>query len=155
LTNITQIVKIKENNIEAQKVLIVLVDVMEVAHIAKEIDCTLQKREKKNLIMILTTMTKKQAKGNLGGFKSKEEAAQHGYTAVVIERISDGAQLTLNSDSETYSFSEELVKDLTKYTYTYERLMDDPRAKGKFKVLSWVKDLNPDKLSNKTGEKSV
>lgn len=103
--------------------------------------------------MILKNMGKTKNNSNAEGFKSKEEAASLGYTAAVIERISDGAQLTLNSDGETYSFSDDVVKGMAKYEYTYERLMDDHRAKGKFKVLSWVKDINPDKLHNKMSEK--
>lgn len=88
------------------------------------------------------------------GFSSKEEAAAHGYTAVIIERISDGVQLSLNSDNETYSFSDDYVPGANKQQYTYERLMEDFRARGKFRVLSWIKDLNPDKFNNKNGIKS-
>lgn len=81
------------------------------------------------------------------GFNSKEEAAQLGYTAAVIERISDKEILTLNPDLETYSFSETLSKDGDKYKYSYERLMEDHRAKGKFRVLTWVKNFNAEKFT--------
>lgn len=81
------------------------------------------------------------------GFQTKAEADEHGYTAVCIERLSDGAMLSLNSDLTTYSFSPEVVKGSSNYQYTFERLMEDHRAKGKFKVISLVKNLNLDKYA--------
>lgn len=92
--------------------------------------------------------TKKIKNLDLGGFESKEQAAKLGYTAVSIERIHDGKILSLNSDFETYSFTDKPDG----YKYTYERLMDDHRAKGKFKVLGWAKNLTPEtymKIFNK------
>lgn len=82
------------------------------------------------------------------GFESKEQAAELGYIAACIERVEDGRLLTLNSDLETYSFKDELAGQLSPYKYTYDRLMDDHRCKGEFKVLSWVKDVNGEKFIN-------
>lgn len=80
------------------------------------------------------------------GFESKKQAADLGYIAACIERIKDGRVLMLNSDLETYSFKDELASQLCPYKYTYDRLMDDYRCKGEFKVLSWVKDVNAEKF---------
>lgn len=85
--------------------------------------------------------TKKIKNLNLGGFESKEQAAKFGYTAVSIERIHDGRILSLNSDFETYSFADKPEDEKEIYKYSYERLMDDHRAKGKFRVLGWAKNL--------------
>lgn len=74
------------------------------------------------------------------GFDTKEEAAELGYTAATIERLSDGSVLTLNSDLTTYSYPNSRNK------YTYERLMEDDRCRGDFQVLSWVKNLNVEKF---------
>ena len=78
------------------------------------------------------------------GFNSKEQAANLGYTAVTIQRIFDGRILHLNANLQTYSFADKLDESNTPYEYTYERLMDDLRARGKFKVISWAKNVNPE-----------
>lgn len=88
------------------------------------------------------------------GFASKEEAAKFGYIAACIERVSDGRMLLLNPDGETYSFSEKRSKEAMAYKYTYERLMDDHRCIGAFKVLSWVKDINVEKFMQFLNKKS-
>lgn len=80
-----------------------------------------------------------------GGFESKEEAAELGYIAAAIERVKDGRLLTLNSDMQTYSFADKLAGSYSNYKYTYDRLMDDYRCTGQFKVLSWVKNVNVEK----------
>jgi len=76
------------------------------------------------------------------GFPSKKAAEALGYIAGTIERLSDGAVLTLNSDHETYSFSKEFTKGGLSPKYTYERLMEDSRAKGAFVVRGWIKNFN-------------
>ncbi len=96
-------------------------------------------------------MAKKTKVKNEFGFESKDKAAKLGYLAVAIERIKDGKLLTLNPDFETYSF----VGKYSSSKYSYDRLMDDDRCKGKFRVLSWVKNLNLDKYNkfdNKEGD---
>ncbi|SRR5258706_4942738 len=80
------------------------------------------------------------------GFESKEQAAQLGYIATRIERISDGRVLTLNSDLQTYSFNDLATDQLSANKFTYERLMNDYRCIGQFKVISWVKDFNAEKF---------
>lgn len=48
----------------------------------------------------------------------------------LIERIEDGELLKLNEDG-TYSFINSIMA--APYKYTYERLMEDKRAKGYFR----------------------
>lgn len=80
------------------------------------------------------------------GFKSKKEAADLGYIPACIERLSDGQLFLLNSDLETYSIKDERIENYVPHKYTYDRLMDDYRCKGKFKVVSWVRDFNAEKF---------
>ena len=48
-----------------------------------------------------------------------------------VERIDDGEILNLN-DNGTYSFINSCMHK--PYEYSLERLMEDPRARGKFKI---------------------
>lgn len=73
------------------------------------------------------------------GFSSKEEAAKLGYLPAVIERLSDGEILRLNSDM-TYSFTDARMHN--KYSYSYETLMEGHM--GSFQVIGWIKDFNLD-----------
>jgi len=50
-----------------------------------------------------------------------------------IERIDDGEILELNNDGKTYSFIKSEMA--SPHKYTLERLMEDPRAKGKFRII--------------------
>jgi len=88
------------------------------------------------------------------GFESKEQAAKLGYVAACIERVSDGRILILNPDAETYSFNDDKMRDLTPYKYSYDRLMNDHRCIGHFKVISWVKDINVEKFMKFLNKKS-
>jgi hypothetical protein len=84
-----------------------------------------------------------------GGFETKEQAAALGYIAATIERVKDHQLLTLNSDLVTYSFAFGTSPNLDGHSnnkYTYERLMDDHRCTGHFRVLAWVKDFNAEKF---------
>jgi hypothetical protein len=83
------------------------------------------------------------------GFETKEQAAALGYIAATIERVKDHQLLTLNSDLVTYSFMSGTPPNLdghSKNKYTYERLMNDHRCTGHFRVLAWVKDFNAEKF---------
>lgn len=55
-----------------------------------------------------------------------------------IVRIDDGQELILDEKLKTYSFKmsqkDKLIGRFI-FEFTYERLMEDPRSKGKFRVV--------------------
>ncbi len=60
-----------------------------------------------------------------------------------IIRLDDGMEFVLNEGKNTYSIKlPELGHPIPfSFEYTYERLMEDPRDKGKFKVADGTEDL--------------
>lgn len=58
-----------------------------------------------------------------------------------IIRIDDGAEFLLNEVTQTYSLWYPGMENHLNHEYTYERLVEDPRSKGTFKVADGTEDL--------------
>jgi hypothetical protein len=59
-----------------------------------------------------------------------------------IIRLDDGVVFALNERTGTYSIEADWAKNFTlQFDYSYERLMEDPRSKGDFKVADGTEDL--------------
>jgi hypothetical protein len=58
-----------------------------------------------------------------------------------IIRLDDGAEFLLNEVTQTYSLWYAGCENHLQHEYTYERLMEDPRCKGEFKVADGTEDL--------------
>ena len=57
-----------------------------------------------------------------------------------IIRLDDGAEFVLDERLGTYSMKLD-IPNYVGHQYTYERLMEDPRSKGAFKVADGTEDL--------------
>ena len=58
-----------------------------------------------------------------------------------IIRMDDGAEFLLNEVTQTYSLWYPKMEEHLNHEYTYERLMEDPRNKGIFKIADGTEDL--------------
>lgn len=60
-----------------------------------------------------------------------------------IIRLDDGMEFVLNEGKDTYSVKLPGANEPThgSFEYSYERLMEDPRSKGQFKVADGTEDL--------------
>lgn len=58
-----------------------------------------------------------------------------------IIRVDDGAEFLLNEVTQTYELWMPGMEQHLHNQYTYERLMEDPRSRGVFKVADGTEDL--------------
>jgi len=58
-----------------------------------------------------------------------------------IIRLDDGGEFLLNEATQTYELWMPGMKGHLHNQYTYERLMEDPRSKGAFKVADGTEDI--------------